>query len=599
MIHSPSLVMRRLRCAALGSNGAGLLDGQLLRAFLNNHDEGAFEALVRRHGPMVLGVCRRVLGNAHDAEDAFQAAFLVLVRKAADLAGRELVGDWLHGVAYRTALKARTQQARRRGKERRMARPEAIEADPAPDWQALFDTELHGLPEKYRAPIILCELEGRTHQEAARQLGCPVGTLSGRLSRARSLLARRLKHRGLTLSAAAVSAMLASQVSAAAISPSLVSSTVKAATLVATGQAAAGVLLAPVASLTEGVVRSMLFAKWKRLGLVVLAIVVLCVGTGALRPTAAADEKDASGGQTHSTSGKPVPRLSPDIPPQEFEVALEIAERKKGEAKPQSKPDKPHFRVLAGTRASYFQGGSQPIKLHDKVQTINSGITVQVMVCCDDAGRLDFDISVSRDSVALMPGNRGARVDSELARLVEEIELDKPIHLELKSTKLDGITVEVTATVNRARALRNMDMAEEDISNAESNHRAGKRDEALRLYRLILHRYPDTLYAKTAARMIEVLSDPQIPLLPPLPKGAYRVGEIRLVNKTKTKDSAIRENLQLYQGSAFTTAQLRKAEEAVLKRVRFAAPVKVTIAYEDIDSEFKNIVVTIEEQKSD
>src|SRR5262249_3383395 len=157
---------------------------------LHHHDECAFEALMRRHGPMVMGVCRRVLHYAHDAEDAFQAAFLVLVRKAASLEARENVGDWLHGVALRTAVKAKASEARRRGKERRMARPEAVESDVAPEWQALLDQELQGLPEKYRVPIILCELEGRTHQDAARQLGCPVGTLSGRLSRARAMLAQ-------------------------------------------------------------------------------------------------------------------------------------------------------------------------------------------------------------------------------------------------------------------------------------------------------------------------------------------------------------------------------------------------------------------------
>src|SRR5262249_47337108 len=168
MTHSISPVLRRLRQAALGSQGGGLSDGQLLRTFLNDHDECAFEALVRRHRPMVLGVCRRVLGNVHDAEDAFQAAFLVLVRQAPRLVGREIVGNWLHGVAHRTALKARTAHARRRGRERRMARPEAVYPEAIPEWHALLDQELQGLPEKYRVPIILCELEGRTHREAAR-----------------------------------------------------------------------------------------------------------------------------------------------------------------------------------------------------------------------------------------------------------------------------------------------------------------------------------------------------------------------------------------------------------------------------------------------
>jgi RNA polymerase sigma factor (sigma-70 family) len=159
-----------VRQVALGGDGGGLTDGQLLRAFLATHDEWAFEAFVRRHGPMVLGVCRRVLRNVHDAEDAFQAVFLVLIRKAASVAGREIVGDWLHGVAYRTALKARTAQARRRVKERHMARSEANAPDLSPEWLALLDQELNGLPKKYRVPVILCDLEGRTHQEAARRV---------------------------------------------------------------------------------------------------------------------------------------------------------------------------------------------------------------------------------------------------------------------------------------------------------------------------------------------------------------------------------------------------------------------------------------------
>jgi DNA-directed RNA polymerase specialized sigma24 family protein len=148
MPHQYSRLLRGVRQAALGADGGGLTDGQLLHAFLATHDECAFEAFVRRHGPMVLGVCRRVLRNAHDAEDAFQAAFLVLIRKAASLAGREIVGDWLHGVAYRTALKARTAQARRRVKERQMPRCEADAPDLSPEWPALLDQELNGLPQK-------------------------------------------------------------------------------------------------------------------------------------------------------------------------------------------------------------------------------------------------------------------------------------------------------------------------------------------------------------------------------------------------------------------------------------------------------------------
>jgi RNA polymerase sigma factor (sigma-70 family) len=136
-------------------------DGQLLRKFLSQRDESAFAALVRRHAPMVHGVCLRLLRNAADAEDAFQATFLVLVRKAHALKSRAVLGDWLHGVARRTALKAKAAGARRRAKEHEMARTVPRGDRGQNEWLLVLDEVLRGLPEKYRLPIILCELEGR------------------------------------------------------------------------------------------------------------------------------------------------------------------------------------------------------------------------------------------------------------------------------------------------------------------------------------------------------------------------------------------------------------------------------------------------------
>src|SRR5438874_5672646 len=194
-------VLHHLRRTALMHDGAGLSDGQLLECFLARPDEAAFEALVRRHGPMVLGVCRRVLRNAHDAEDAFQATFLVLVRKAASLRRREAVGNWLYGVAYRTALQARATAARRRLKEAQMRSPDSQDSTAASvvrlELQALLDRELSRLPQKYQAPIVLCDLLGKTKREAAADLGCPEGTVSSRLARGRELLRRRLARQGL------------------------------------------------------------------------------------------------------------------------------------------------------------------------------------------------------------------------------------------------------------------------------------------------------------------------------------------------------------------------------------------------------------------
>jgi RNA polymerase sigma factor (sigma-70 family) len=172
-----------------------------LDQFLAGQDDDAFATLVARHGPMVFSVCSRILGNGADADDAFQAAFLVLLRRAGSLRERLAVGDWLHGVARRTALNAKRLSERRRAKEKSAARPAAQLDKKREDWAALLDEELKRLPEKYRLPILLCDLEGQTRQEAAESLGWPEGTVAGRLARGRAMLARYLTHRGIELSA--------------------------------------------------------------------------------------------------------------------------------------------------------------------------------------------------------------------------------------------------------------------------------------------------------------------------------------------------------------------------------------------------------------
>src|SRR5262245_42503422 len=157
-------VVRQLRKAALRHEGAGLADGQLLGCFIEERDEAAFAALVRRHAAMVWGVCRRLLRNHQDAEDAFQATFLVLVRKATSIVPREMVGNWLYGVANQTALKVRAATARRGSRERQVTdMPEpTLEPDLWDDLEAVLDRELSRLPDRYRAAIILCDLEGKT-----------------------------------------------------------------------------------------------------------------------------------------------------------------------------------------------------------------------------------------------------------------------------------------------------------------------------------------------------------------------------------------------------------------------------------------------------
>jgi RNA polymerase sigma factor (sigma-70 family) len=265
----------------LQQGGGGLTDGQLLGRFAATRDEAAFAALVRRHGAMVLGVCRRVLHDFHDAEDAFQATFLVLARKAASLVVGESLGCWLYGVAYRTAAQARTLGARRRSRERPMnevPHPEVMPAETL-DWLPLLDRELTLLPEKYRAAIVACDLEARTRREAARQLGITEGTLSSRVARGRALLAKRLARCGVALSGGALAVALSHEAASAALAAGLVSSTARAAALVAAGQVAAVSTTAVL--LMKGVMKAMLV---KKLRIVVGAVVVLlalgAVGVG-------------------------------------------------------------------------------------------------------------------------------------------------------------------------------------------------------------------------------------------------------------------------------------------------------------------------------
>jgi RNA polymerase sigma factor (sigma-70 family) len=279
-------LLPHVRRAALLRDGGGLTDGQLLQCFLSQRDEAAFAALVRRHSPMVWGVCRRVLHNPHDAEDAFQATFLVLVRKAAAIRQKELVGNWLYGAAYRAALEAKA--ARRRVRERQvsaMPEPEAPAEDLWADLRPVLDRELSRLPDKYRVPVVLCDLEGRARREVARQLGIPEGTLSSRLATARRTLARRLARRGLALSGGALALALSQDGAAAGMPTSLVSSTIQAARVSAGG----GAISAEVAALTEGVLKAMLLSKLKIVSAVVLALGVLVAGAGALCSLARAE----------------------------------------------------------------------------------------------------------------------------------------------------------------------------------------------------------------------------------------------------------------------------------------------------------------------
>jgi RNA polymerase sigma factor (sigma-70 family) len=316
MASQMSSVLRHLRSCLLARDAGGLTDGQLLECFLTRREEAAFEALVRRHGPMVLGVCRRVLGNPHDAEDAFQATFLVFVRKAASIAQRELVANWLYGVACRTAREARTAATRRRVKERQAGLASRAEGLDKPAWQDLrpvLDTALSRLPEKYRAPVVLCDLESRSRKDAARQLGCPEGTLSSRLARGRVLLARRLARHGLTLSAGATALTLA-QYASAALPGSLVVTTVQAAMPGMAGKTTAAFEpSARVAALTQGVLKAMWMTKFKIATILFLVLGVAGWGVGTLTHSVLADKPRPTQGKEAANGKKTKKEQGPTV----------------------------------------------------------------------------------------------------------------------------------------------------------------------------------------------------------------------------------------------------------------------------------------------
>ncbi|MBI3411563.1 MAG: sigma-70 family RNA polymerase sigma factor [Planctomycetes bacterium] len=270
-------VLQHLRKVAAVETCRELPDCDLLESFVGARDEAAFTALIERHGPMVLGVCRRSLADFHDAEDACQATFLVLARRAASVRKKTSLSSWLHGVACRVAANLKRDHARRKSHERAVdARPPK---DPAAEvtWrevQAILDEELQRLPERYRAPVILCYLECMTRDEAAKQLGLSFTTMHGRLERARDVLREHLTKRGLTLSAVMSAAALGESVAQAALAPTFVVTSTKAAMLLAAGQPVTeGVVATNVLALAQEVLKSMFLTKLK-LG----TAAVLCAG---------------------------------------------------------------------------------------------------------------------------------------------------------------------------------------------------------------------------------------------------------------------------------------------------------------------------------
>jgi RNA polymerase sigma factor (sigma-70 family) len=292
---SLSHVLRHLCVLTEGQAVQDLTDGELLERFRVGREETAFALLVQRHGPMVLGVCQRLLANAHIAEDVFQATFLVLVRQAASIRKPDSLASFLHGIARRLAVKARLRSRRIRTLERRSVAMRATEPWDEMTWQELrsvLDEELEQLPGKYRQALVLCGLEGKTHEQAAREIGCPKSSLSSRLTRAREMLRQRLERRGITVSSAALAAVLTEKATASV--PALLTlATVRAATLLATAKNAG--VSATVAALTKEGVEALGTTRLKSGFALLLATSLAVAGAGVLaqqaRPPEAPPDK--------------------------------------------------------------------------------------------------------------------------------------------------------------------------------------------------------------------------------------------------------------------------------------------------------------------
>jgi RNA polymerase sigma factor (sigma-70 family) len=280
--------LRHLRRLAGRHGTSRLPDGLLLQRFTADHDEAAFAALMDRHGPLVLAAGQRLLNDRHAAEDVFQATFLVLTRKAASIRKRESLASWLHGVAYRLAVRAKARAANRTRAELHSRPPMSPEPTEEVTWRelgAVLDEELHRLPEKYRAPLVLCYLEGRTQDEAARQLQWTKGTLRRRLEQGRDLLRARLVRRGVTLT----TGLLATVLSQGAVSARLVDTALDAALAFVLGER----LTTPAAVLAEGVLSAMWITKVKIAAVALMMVGLLGAGAGVATHHALADKATA------------------------------------------------------------------------------------------------------------------------------------------------------------------------------------------------------------------------------------------------------------------------------------------------------------------
>ncbi|HYT88064.1 MAG TPA: RNA polymerase sigma factor [Gemmataceae bacterium] len=497
-------------------------DGQLLERFLQTHEEGAFAALVRRHGPMVLGVCRRLLQDPHAAEDAFQATFIVLLRRARSLDRHPSLGGWLHTVAFHVARKARADAFRRQRRQRPLVDQPCLEAPAVEFWselQTILDEELNRLPENYRAAVVLCYLEGKTNAEAARLLRWPVGTVKGRLARARVLLRHRLGRRGLTVPVGLLATLLAEKATAA-LPGALIHTTIRIATIAVTSTAPGA--SAAVLALAQGALKTMFLSKLKIAAALVLAVAFIVFGVGVGSHQAQAQRQTQTGTDEGAQPRLPNERAAPSAPllqPGRFQ-----GEQKKltfaGEV---LGPDK---QGLAGATVAVV-AGSQAL-LPRGVQALGQARTDQggkfrLTVTCPAAVQPSEIVIFASAKGHGLGWGMGANAESVVVQLEPE-QMVRGRLIDLQGQPAAGVKLIVSRLGNRdalqrgPRSYRNLDLSNSHLmalgleTRLGGEVRAGQRLGGLRLSRRV---WEDEPHALLRAAVLMFLDPPvALPLWP-------------------------------------------------------------------------------------
>jgi RNA polymerase sigma factor (sigma-70 family) len=440
-------LLRHIEQLTTGRGAHEWTDGQLLDDFSARRDEAAFAALVSRHGPMVLRVCRRVLHHEQDAEDAFQATFLVLARNTASIRKRDTLGNWLHGVAYRTAMKAKRSAARRRNHETRL-RAVAPQATPGPSWdetQAVLDEEIQRLPPLFRAAFVLCVLEGKSGAEAAVELGCKEGTVKSRVGRARRLLQRQLARRGIKLGVLLAALSVAESTARAALPASLTRTAVRFGLVVAAGGPAAGVIPSHVAALAAGVTRAMFLTKAKCATAILMTVSLLIAGgTQAYQSLAAQEKQD--------TPPREVKQVTPPVRTEVRPSRAEQGQEPKDAMTYSGRVLDPEGKPVSGAKLHLLAHPWAKVEpVHLQTTSAASG-TFRLTVAPGDARRLADDASWMSTAVVAAAEGYGPGVSLHAAsesaadltlRLAKD---DVPVRgriLNLEGKPLAGVTVHV------------------------------------------------------------------------------------------------------------------------------------------------------------